>query len=104
MLGEERLSSRLSTSESEKTNVASVEIDLCADEPMRPSGIDEEATAKHRNLSAVIGASNEDDRPARMCLQVEESIRRHRCSCWCTLDSESALTARGGNVAVGVIE
>jgi hypothetical protein len=47
VLGQQRLGFRIAASKGEKTNDIEVEIDLSADESMRPKGIDQEAMTKH---------------------------------------------------------
>lgn len=70
VLDEHRLVARIASAESEKANDRFGEIDLGAHQPVRPLIIDYEATSEDRDHSVIIGASDENDGAAWMCLKV----------------------------------
>jgi hypothetical protein len=68
-LGEEGLKRGFSASEGVEANGVGVKIDLAADEPMRPEGIDREGMSEQTDLTVIVGASEEDDLAGRVSLE-----------------------------------
>jgi len=58
------------------------EVDLGANEALRPRGIDEKPKAEKGKESLVVGATNEDEHAGGMSLQIEDEVQWKRATSW----------------------
>ena len=58
------------------------EVDLGANEALRPRGIDEKPKAEKGKESLVVGATNEDEHADGMSLQIEDEVQWKRATSW----------------------
>ena len=103
MLGEQRLESWFAPTKGIETDALVVEIDLCADQSMRPVLAHGEAMAEDGCVTVIIGTPDENDRAAGRRLKIEREVLRHGCTRWSAFDSHDSTASRCSDVALGVI-
>jgi len=101
MIGDQqRLAVGLGTAKAEAMNGLRAEVDLAANEAMRPSRIDVEAVGQKADAACVIGAADEDDLGVSASRQV---IWRPREAWGCDLLTRLGFEVMGGDEAVGAV-
>src|SRR5262245_8711027 len=81
----------------------SVELDIAANKPMRPPGVDRKGTAQQADGPGLRAAADEDDRSDRMGLQIRAPVGRERPPCGHRLDTDAGALAVGADIAPGTL-
>jgi len=81
----------------------SVEIDIAANKPMRPQGVDRKGTAQQADGPGLRAAADEDDRSDWMGLQIRAPVGRERPPCGRRLDTDGGALAVGADRAPGTL-
>src|SRR5262245_61920871 len=71
----------------------SVELDIAANKPMRPPGVDRKGTAQQADGPGLRAAADEDDRSDWMGLQIRAPVGRERPPCGRRLDTDGGALA-----------
>jgi hypothetical protein len=77
VLTEEWLILRVAAPEAVELDAAAVQLDLAADQPMRPARIERKGVAQEHHRAGLSGASEEDEAARRHRLQIELPGRRN---------------------------
>ena len=76
-----------------------VEIDIVANESMRPNGVDRVGTAQQADGTHLRTAADQDDRADPVGMQVRAPGGRERPSCGCRLDTDGGALPVDADIA-----
>lgn len=96
---QQRLTRRLATPQSVKTDRVGIQIDVGADQAMQPVLVDEKGSAQQRDPSAGIGAAKKDDHSGGGLLEVQSPPSGKASSWKCRVDAWRTAMPEGGDVS-----